>query len=468
MPSLRALAVVLFVVALAGAACSQAEPARPASTPPAAQPLAGDWNGTLETPQGGVAIGITITPTGAITLSVPQQGLFDIPTDDARVTADTVAFAQHQIPGTPEFHGTYDAGKKSIGGTLSQAGKQLPLTLVPGRVPQPARPQEPKPPFPYTAEDVTFPSGTITIAGTLTLPAGQGPHPAVVLIDGSGSNDRNEEIAGHKPFLLLADTLTRAGYAVLRTDKRGVGGTGGILDNSDYTDLSDDILAGLSYLRGRGDIDPNRIGLLGHSEGGYLGPLVAARPGSGVAFVIMMAGPAAAGADVLLEQNRALLAAGKATREQTRDQMDYITTLTTLIRKGDIDQARQYAADHNASLPPDRQQPPAAIDQVATAYFDALVDYDPAPALSALRVPVLAFYGTKDLQVLATQNEPLARRYLAADPDADIHVFDGLNHLMQPAGTGLPGEYPAIETTIAPEVLDYITAWLTKRVPPAR
>ncbi|WP_433655161.1 alpha/beta hydrolase family protein [Nocardia sp. CA-128927] len=179
---------------------------------------------------------------------------------------------------------------------------QSPRATRPGKVV--ARPQEPKPPFPYNSDEVTYHNGGIAIAGTFTRPRGPGPFPAVLLITGSGRNNRDEESGEHKPFLRLADTLTRAGYAVLRADKRGCGGTGGTLDGANYTDLAEDAVTGVDFLRGRSDIDPARVGLLGHSEGGYITPLVAARPESGIAFAILMAGPSVPGTDVVVCRER--------------------------------------------------------------------------------------------------------------------------------------------------------------------
>ncbi|QLY33660.1 alpha/beta hydrolase family protein [Nocardia huaxiensis] len=332
----------------------------------------------------------------------------------------------------------------------------------------PPRPQEPKPPWPYTSEEVSFHNGDLTIAGTLTRPDSGGKHPAVLLVTGSGPQDRNEEILGHKPFLLLADTLTRAGYAVLRTDDRGVGGTGGTLAHSSYQELSSDIGAGLAYLRGRPEIDGDRIGLLGHSEGGYLAPLYASRADSGVAFTILLAGPAVPGSEVLLEQTQLILAAEGATPEEVSDEIGFLSGLTNMLRIGDLEGARSYAQGHNESLPVEQRAPAETIDDMASPYMAGLVNYDPAPALSALRVPVLAIYGGKDLQVPAEQSEGPMRTLLAAGPDADVHVFDGLNHLLQPADKGVPSEYAFIDTTIDPVVLDYVTAWLTQRFPTTR
>lgn len=467
-----ALACAALLALTLVTACSSSEP-EPTPAPAQPGPVAGDWNGVLPVPGRPLPIGVTFTADGA-TVSIPLQSIADLPLERISTDPASITFAIPNVPGDPAFHGRYDDGAGTITGTFSQSGTDLPLTMHRGEVPSPPRPQEPAPPWPYRAEEVSYSSGDITIAGTLTLPEASGPsgaaapYPAVVLVTGSGPQDRNEEIAGHKPFLLLADTLTRAGYAVLRTDDRGVGGTGGELDTADYTDLTDDIMAGLTYLRGRPDIDGHRIGLLGHSEGGYLAPLAAQRPDSKLAFVIMMAGPAVPGSEVLVKQNELLLETAGADPEAVREQVEYISTLTTLIHGGDVEQIRRFATEHNNALPPDQRAPEAAIDQLTTPYFDALVNYDPAPALRALRVPVLAFYGTKDVQVPDEQNAPAARTELAADPEADVHVFDGLNHLMQPAGTGNPQEYPAIETTIAPEVLSYITTWLGQYVPPAQ
>ncbi|WP_431958083.1 alpha/beta hydrolase family protein [Nocardia lijiangensis] len=453
----RVLAVILVVVAALVASCTEE------SNPP--EPTTGDWHGAIEIPGQPLDIGVTFAGDGTATIDIPLQGVQDEPLKDVKSDRGGVAFAIPNIPGDPAFKGSYDAGSDRITGDFTQFGQPFPLTLERGAVAQLARPQEPKPPFPYRSEDVSYPSGDITIAGTLTEPEGAGPFPAVLLVTGSGPQDRNEELMGHKPFLLLADTLTRAGYAVLRTDDRGVGGTGGKLDVANYTDLSDDVAAGVRFLRARPDIDPARVGLLGHSEGGYLAPMVAARPDSGVAFVILMAGPTVPGGEVLIEQTRALLAANGASPEEIDKQVRDTTEMVALLKAGDLAGAKDLAKRNNAELPEDQRLPDDQVGAEITPYFAALVAHDPAPALSALRIPVLAFFGDKDLQVLATQNEPPARTLLAGDPDATVHVFPGLNHLMQPTQTGLPSEYTAIETTIDPQVLTYVTDWLTQRFP---
>ncbi|WP_232663481.1 alpha/beta hydrolase family protein [Pseudonocardia sp. TRM90224] len=335
----------------------------------------------------------------------------------------------------------------------------------------PARPQTPQPPFPYRAEDVTFPSGGITLAGTLTVPEGPGPFAAVLLITGSGPQDRDETLFDHKPFLLLADTITRAGLAVLRVDDRGVGGSGGNLDESTYDDLAADALAGVTFLKGRPEVDDARIGLFGHSEGGYLAPLVAQRAPRDVAFVAMMAGPAVSGSEVLELQNKLIYEQLGATPDQVEQQVGFIREHTRLMRAGEVETAHERARAHIteavAALPADQRPDDAAIDaqarQLTSPYFASFLLYDPAQALAALSVPVLAFYGDKDVQVPATQSEPVLRTLLAPNPQATIRTFAGLNHLMQPAQTGGVTEYQTIETTIAPEVLDLVTTWSKER-----
>ncbi|MVU82100.1 alpha/beta fold hydrolase [Nocardia sp. ET3-3] len=460
MRTLRSVLLAVFAVVALVAGCATKQETAPPQ-------VSGDFQGNIEIPDHPLAVGVSFAANGKATIDIPSQGVESKALSDVKADPDAVSWTITRFPGNPSYQGKYDKGSDTIKGQFTQSGQTFPLNLARGKVQGPPRPQEPKPPYPYKSEDVSYRSGDITIAGTLTEPNTGGPFPTVVLINGSGANDRNEEILGHKPFLLLADTLTRAGYAVLRTDKRGVGKSGGTLETSSYQDLTGDIAAGMTFLHGRSDIDAKRIGLLGHSEGGYLGPLYASRPDSGVAFVIMMAGPAVPGSDVLVVQNRLILTAQGASAEEVDKQVAYISTMSTLLRAGDLEAAKTYVRQHNDELPADKKLSEDDIDALINPYMAALVGYDPAPALSALRVPVLAFYGTKDLQVPASQSEGPARTLLAADPDATVHVFDGLNHLMQPANTGSPKEYATIETTIDPQVLTFVTDWLTQRFPPA-
>ncbi|MEV0293085.1 alpha/beta fold hydrolase [Nocardia sp. NPDC050710] len=453
----RLIALTLSIVAavMVAAGCSSD------SNPP--DPTTGDWHGAIQVPGQPLEVGVTFAEDGTATIDIPEQGVRDAQLKDVRSDREAVEFRLADIPGDPMFRGRYESDR--ITGDFTQAGQSFPLTLERGGIAGTERPQEPKPPFPYQSEDITYRSGDITVAGTLTRPQGNGPFPAVLMITGSGAQNRDEELMAHKPFLLLADTLTRAGYAVLRTDDRGVGGTGGILETSNYNDLAGDAAAGVSFLRGRPDIDPARVGLFGHSEGGYLAPLVASKPDSGVAFAILMAGPSVPGSDVLVEQTRVIMAANGSAADVIDKQVRDTAEMAAMLKAGDLAGAKEFAKRANAALPEDQRVPESEAGADITPYFASLVAYDPAPALSSLRIPVLAFYGGKDLQVLAYQNEQPARDLLASDPDATVYTFPGLNHLMQPTETGKPSEYSTIATTISPEVLTYITGWLTQRFP---
>ncbi|APE36196.1 alpha/beta hydrolase [Nocardia mangyaensis] len=454
----RVIVSVLFAVAALATGCSDS------SQDSAASPVLGQWHGDIEVPGQVIGIGLTFAEDGSATIDIPVQGVTEGALKDVHTEPDRVEFTIPDAPGDPGFRGRLDG--EQITGDWVQFGEKLPVTLTRGPIEAMERPQDPAPPFPYSSEDVTYRSGDITIAGTLTTPEGDGPFPAMLLITGSGPQDRNEEIMGHKPFQLLADTFTRAGYAVLRADDRGVGGTGGTLDQATYSDLADDAAAGVVFLRERPEIDPARVGLFGHSEGGYLAPLVAARPDSGIAFAILMAGPSVPGADVLIEQNEVIMASSGAPQEQIDAQVTFVTEWTALLRAGDTEGAKAYAQQHNDSLPEAERTPQSAVDSFSTPYMTSFVTYDPKPALEALRVPVLAFFGGTDQQVIATQNEGPMRENLAGAPDATVHTFPGLNHMMQPSQTGKPSEYVSIETTIDPSVLTYVTDWLTQRVPP--
>ncbi|MFI5718167.1 alpha/beta hydrolase family protein [Nocardia sp. NPDC051750] len=427
--------------------------------------VGGQWHGAIEVPGAPMLVGVEFTGRHSGVIDFPVRQASGLALSDVVAEPDQVKFGIPDMPGDPRFAGHLDESAGTIVGDFNQSGQSFGLTLSRNPVPPPARPQEPQPPYPYISEDVSYSNGGFTIAGTLTRPDTADPVPAVVLVTGSGPQDRNEEISGHRPFLLLADTLTRAGYAVLRTDDRGVGGTGGNLNQATYADLAADIEAGLGYLRGRPEIDPARIGLLGHSEGGFLAPMVAARPENDIAFVVLMAGPAITGTEIVLDQGTRGFTMAGATPEQLDANRAFLMDWTGALRAGQLTKAARLAETYNRSLPDDLRAVSESLTSQNTPYMAALVSYDPAPAVAALRMPVLAFFGSKDVQVVADQNADPMRTLLAGNPDATVRVFDGLNHMMQPADSGLSIEYEWIETTIDPVVLDTVTGWLGERVP---
>jgi pimeloyl-ACP methyl ester carboxylesterase len=452
----------------------------------------GAWRGVLGPDVVNLEIRVTLAADEAGdgltgTIDIPAQGLFDFALADVALEGDDIAFVMPGIPGDPAFAGTIDGDR--IEGTFTQGGQPLPFFLERGDEPLALRPQEPLPPFPYEAQDVSFASGDVTLAGTLTLPPGDGRAPALLLITGSGPQDRNEEILGHKPFLVIADHLTRAGYAVLRVDDRGVGGSTGSDAAASYEELLGDVLAGVAVLREHPRVDPDRVGLLGHSQGGYLAPPAALEADGGVAFVILMAGPAVDGFATLLAQNEriielAMRAADPAVTDEAiaaavADQFAFLEAVYPFWAVGDLDGARaRVRARIEAAveaLPVEQRPDDATVEQIiavqqeatVSSAFRAFVTFDPRPYLERLTIPTLAFFGELDVQVLAEQNEGPMREALAAagNPDATVITFPGLNHLMQPATTGYIDEYGAIDVTIDPVVLETITTWLLERFP---
>ncbi len=450
--------------------------------------VVGVWQGMLGPDVLNLDIEVEFTRVdGALagTLDIPAQGTFDFPLGDVARVEDEISFTMPGVGGDPAFVGTI-AGDR-IEGVFSQGGQSFSFFLDRAADDAPSsRPQEPLPPFPYDAEEVTFESGDVVLAGTLTLPPGEGPFPGVLFITGSGPQDRDEQILGHKPFLVLADHLTRAGFATLRVDDRGVGGSTGDDGQATYDELLGDVLAGLATLAEHPRVDAERVGLIGHSQGGFLAP-VAAVTSDDVAFVVLLAGPAVDGFATLIAQNRLILAQTIRTQDPTvsdafveaaiADQITFLEALGPLLATGDDEGARALIRDRIeaelARLPEGDRPDAATTEQIVAAQqegvtspaFRAFLAFDPAPYLERLTVPTLAVFGGLDLQVPAEQSEGPMRAALTAagNPDFSVVTFPGLNHLMQPAFTGGLEEYATIETTIEPILLETISDWLVAR-----
>lgn len=364
----------------------------------------------------------------------------------------------------------------------------LLLAFAPGRswafdpTPVPTRrPQEPKRPFPYTAEEVSYASGEIKLAGTLTIPQGSGqgsgPFPAVLLITGSGPQDRDDASYGHQPFLVIADHLSRRGIAVLRVDDRGTGGSTGNVDEATTADFARDALAGVRFLKSHPRIAKDRIGLLGHSEGGIVAPLAASQSPD-VAFVVLLAGTGVPGAEIVRRQSE-LIARAKGAPEEAIQRSQEALQRTFEVLRVVPDRAARTASlrplgkDLLVTLSEDQIRTlggigaagDAVVKGINTPWFRYFIDYDPRPALRKVKVPVLALNGTLDLQVPPDPNLPEIAKALkqARNQDVTVRRLPGLNHLFQPATTGSPAEYGVIETTIDPQVLDLVTSWITKR-----
>ncbi len=430
--------------------------------------LAGRWEGALSV--GGTALPIVIRVSeganGLVALmDSPAQGARDIPVSDLIEAGGVVRFAVPVAGG--RFEGRRSEDGSTLTGSWSQGGASLPLILTRTAASAEAalpvatsRPQTPVPPFPYAAEEVTFANGPVTLAATLTLPEGEGPFPAVVLITGSGAQDRDETIFDHKPFAVWADALTRRGVAVLRYDDRGVGGSGGGSPGETTADFAGDAASAVAFLGGRADIDPARIGLMGHSEGGAAAQ-IAVLDGASVAFVVMIAGPAVTGAEIVAEQvRRGALALGRTPEQAAEARAAQARIMEAVVRNKDDGAAAALEIEPllvGLGQTPDQVR--AGVPVLSSGWYRYFAAYDPAPALRALTIPLLAVFGGNDLNVPADQNsEALAR----LKPDADIVVLPGLNHLMQTAVTGLPNEYATITETLAPTALTTVTDWIVR------
>ena len=328
-----------------------------------------------------------------------------------------------------------------------------------------SRPQDPKAPFPYRQEEVTYPSKEpgIKLAGTLTFPASGGPFPAALLITGSGAQNRNEEIMGHKPFLVLADSLTRRGIAVLRVDDRGVGGSSAGPPTATSLSFAQDVLAGESYLKSRPEINPNRIGLIGHSEGGIIAPMVAAQSPD-VAFIVLMAGTGVKGEEVLTEQGKLVMRANGASEELIQENSKVQKMLFDVIKStSDSEAAEKQTRESLATVNPIiRDAALAQLKMALSPWMRYFVTYDPQPALEKVKCPVLAINGEKDLQVPPGQNLPAIEKALRAGGNKDFKTIElpGLNHLFQTCKTGSIAEYSQIDETISPVALDLISSWI--------
>ncbi|MCC9168733.1 alpha/beta hydrolase family protein [Pontibacter harenae] len=439
--------------------------------------VVGDWSGAIIA--GGQELAtvfhVVAKPDGALTatMDVPVQGAKGIPVQSVKLTQDSL-YLEIQVIG-----GSY-AGKitgiETISGQWKQGGQSFPLQLHKGMAAAPKRPQEPQRPYPYQEQEVTVENKAagVTLAGTLTVPKNKGPHAAVILFTGSGAQDRDQTILGHKPFLVLADHLTRQGFAVLRLDDRGTGKSGGNFTTATTQDFTSDAQAAYNFLKSLKSINAKKIGLLGHSEGALVAAEVAARH-SEVAFVVLMAGSAVPGTELLTAQNEAMLKAIGVPEAPLQKylslrqaQFKIAATETDVFKAAE--QIRKLEQDVKASLSVQEQQQlaltpqseQAIVAQLSSPWVRYFLSYDPAPTLQKLKMPVLAINGSKDLQVPASQNLPATERALKGGRNKSytIKELPGLNHLFQTAKTGSPTEYGQIEETIAPVALETISTWM--------
>ncbi len=443
-----------------------------------AQNITGAWNGILkvQTIQLRIVFNITKTDSGyTSTMDSPDQGAKGIPVTTTTFENPILKFE------LPAMAITYDGRLENdtiFIGVFKQSGITFPLNLTRSEAAKETivRPQEPKKPYPYYTEEVKFENSTdgVELAGTLSLPQKKGHFPAVILITGSGAQNRDEELMGHKPFLVLADYLTRKGIAVLRYDDRGVGSSTGDMTKATSADFAKDVEAAIEYLKSRYEINRNKIGLIGHSEGGMIAPMVAART-KDVDFIVMMAGPGVRGDKLLLKQAYAIgEVSGLSKDKLLSSEKMYRGLYEIILNSGDDasleEKLENYLKQSFNEMPESEQPQGISIDdysgrvakQLSSPWMLYFVRYDPAPALKKVRCPVLAINGSKDLQVDAEMNLTAIKDALAKGGNKNVTTKEltGLNHLFQECKTGLPSEYAQIEQTFSPDALKVISDWI--------
>lgn len=405
----------------------------------------GAWTGKLKVSGVELALIFNIGEESA-TLDVPDQGAKDIPVE---VSRDAVGGITLNVPAiNASFKGLW-AGKV-IAGTFTQHGMSFPMTLTPG-APVVRRPQTPVGPFPYTTEEVSFSNGDAVLKGTLTMPADcDRKTPVLVMVTGSGLQNRDEELFGHKPFAVIADAFARAGIATLRYDDRGFGESTGDVVLCTTEDLKNDALAGVKLLRSRFE----RVGVIGHSEGGTIALMLAGE--RYVDFAVSLAGMIVSGAETLLAQNRrAFESAGLPESEVEAFARLLSDTFTAIRTRAPLPSADNY--DITDAL---RKNYAAALPSFRTPYMEFFLGLDLSASLSGITCPVMALNGTKDTQVQCDRNIAVLKAGLPSNSRSVIRAEDGLNHLFQHCVTGEVSEYRNIEETFSPEVLSEMIAWI--------
>ena len=437
--------------------------------------IAGRWEGAIDVAGANLPFAVVFTP-GATTLeaAIDIQGAKGVPLRAVSLAGNRVHFELPAGPGVATFDGVLEAD--AISGTFEQGPARGKFTLTRAGAPKPPEPAGPPPP--YRVEDVTFANGGVTLAGTLTIPQGRGPFPALIMVTGSGAQNRDEELFGFKVFATIADHLTRRGIAVLRYDDRGVGGSSGNIAASTTADFAGDALAGLTLLAARPEIDKARLGVFGHSEGADVAAIAASRSPQ-VAFIVMMAGVAISGEAVLAGQQADGIRALGGTAEQLAIEQAAFRKVAAAVRSGaapaELAAAlrEQIGAQYDTLAPETRaalgdrgsfieKTLPMGLAQLQSAWMRYFISFDPAPVLAAVRCPVLAIFGERDTQVPPATNRPALEAAFAKGGNSrvTVKVYPEANHLFIAAKTGLPSEYASLPKTFVPGFLDDISAWL--------
>jgi len=448
------------------------------SIPLSSQDITGQWHGVLKVQgtQLRLVFNVSKTDNGiSSTMDSPDQGAKGIPTTTTSFENSIlkITLANAKI----DYEGTLGQDNVIVG-TFKQGGQSFPMNLSKEKIEKERliRPQEPIKPYPYYSEDISFENKKvgISLAGTLTLPSKEGVFPAVILISGSGPQNRDEELLGHKPFLILSDFLTRNGIAVLRYDDRGTALSKGDFKTATSADFTTDVESAIAYLKTRKEINTKNIGLIGHSEGGLIAPMVASKS-KDVAFMVLLAGTGIQGNRLLLLQQKLI---GKASgisdddlqkNELTNRKVFDIVKKSSNLEKLNLDLTnyiKQTLIDNpNTGKPAgmsDDEFVNLQVKQIANPWMQYFIKYNPAPTLEKVKCPVLAINGEKDLQVPPKENLEAIKSALSKGGNKKVttKVLPNLNHLFQECKTGSPDEYATIEQTFSPTALSEILKWV--------
>lgn len=442
-----------------------------------AQDITGLWSGVLKVQgvQLRLVFNISKTENGySSTMDSPDQGAKGIPVTSTRFENSKLRL---EITNAKiEYSG--ELKENEIIGTFRQNGQEFPVNLLRGTIGKEImkRPQEPVKPYNYYTEEITFKNlkANIALSGTLSLPKTGDDFPVVILISGSGPQDRDEALFGHKPFLVISDYFTNHGIAVLRYDDRGVGQSEGDFKMATSANFATDVESAIAYLKTRKEVNKNKIGLVGHSEGGLIAPIVASQS-KDVSFIVLLAGTGLRGDKVLLFQQELIAKASGISALEMDKSKQINAKLFEMVIKSDDNQKLKTALtdlinqaltnDSSARLPKGMKQEAFVsmqVSQILSPWMQYFLKYDPSMALERVKCPVLAINGEKDLQVSPKENLTAIKNALAKGGNKRVTTieFPGLNHLFQECTSGLPGEYAEIEQTFSPEVLDQMTNWI--------
>ncbi len=446
------------------------------------QDISGKWNGILKVQgvQLKLVFNIIQTEKGySSTMDSPDQGALGIPVTS---TGYENSVLKLEISNTSiKYEGTLNKENAFVG-TFIQGNQSFPLVLTKGKIEKEKvyKPQEPTKPYPYYSEEVKFENtkDKIVLAGTLSFPEKNGKFPAVILISGSGPQNRDEELLGHKPFLVLADHLTKNGIAVLRFDDRGTAESTGDFGNATTFDFATDVEFAIKYLQTRKEINQNEIGLIGHSEGGIIAPIVAAKF-KDIKFIVLLAGTGIRGDQLLLLQQELI---GKASGISEADLQNAKAisegAFDIVLKSNNTDSLKIKLTSYIKQALKDNPESeiPAGmseddyvnlqVTQSISPWMNCFIKYNPAPILEKVKCPVLAINGEKDLQVPAKVNLNAIKKALEKGGNKNVSTkeLSNLNHLFQECETGLPSEYASIEQTFSPIALEEITNWILTQV----